>query len=150
MNRNLRRNSLLSLLFVLAWSLVVHTWKTAWVCVQLGYLPRMAEQNLTSFHQRINLKFGIKKQKTIRGKKKVHGKIRSTLNMYYIGRKMITRVYLLTTLYVIVVSKTSLILYVGTDNIFITEISSLYMTYIQYAPRTSIWILMSNSIWIWS
>lgn len=100
-----------SLLSVSAWSLVVHTWKTAWVCVQLGYLPRMAEQNLTPFHQRINLKFGTKKRKTIRGGKKgvVHGKIRSTLNVYYIGRKMITRVYLLTTLCVIVVSRTSLI-----------------------------------------
>lgn len=30
---------------------VVHTWKTAWVGVQLGCLPRMAEQNLTPFHQ---------------------------------------------------------------------------------------------------
>lgn len=65
-------------------------------------------KSLTPFHRGINLKFGIKKthsRKTIRGKK-AHGKIRSTLNVYYIGRKMITRVYLLTAVCVITVSRT--------------------------------------------
>lgn len=51
----------LSPLSISAWSLVVHTWKTAWVCVRLGRLPRTPEQNLTPFHRGINLKFGIKK-----------------------------------------------------------------------------------------
>lgn len=68
------------------------------------WLVASAEQNLTPFHRGINLKFGIKKthsRKTMWGKK-AHGKIRSTLNVYYIGR-IITRVYLFTIVYVIAI-----------------------------------------------
>lgn len=137
--------SFLSLLSVSAWSLVVHTWKTTWICVQLGWLPRMAEQKSDPLSPRDKSKIWHQKESPAIQGKKVHSKIRSTLNVYYIGQKVITRdIYSLLFVWLLYLEP-SVILYVGTDNIFITE-TLLYMTYIQYAPRTSIWILMSNSI----